>query len=208
MRTTVLVSTALLACAGARAADLTAACGSQPHSHSEVITSGKTTYTVRLAGTFDGEMTRDPVGYWAFDQAWEPNLSVRLENTGDVPVVNPWIQREGRVDTRSVRSIVDFLVKPSMSEPEKTRRIWEFEIQNRFHATTNDDEVEDAIKRFNIYGYTLCGPESRILSDLYRAAGLRVRRGYPNGHSTTEVFYEGAWHLPRFRRKHPLSVAR
>jgi hypothetical protein len=177
------------------AGELRTVCAGPVQAHSEAIASSKRTYTVRMGGNIDGEMTRDPVGYWAFDQYWESNVSVRLENTGDVPVVNPWLQRQGRPDTRSIRSIVDHLVSPSMSERDRARRIWEFEIRNRFHATTNDEEVEDAIKRFNGYGYTLCGPESRVLSDLWRAAGLRVRRGYPNGHETAEVFYEGAWHL-------------
>jgi hypothetical protein len=52
-------------------------------------------------------MTRDPMGYWAYDQYWEPNVSVKLENLGDTPVVNPWIQRAGSVDTRSLKAIVD-----------------------------------------------------------------------------------------------------
>ena len=33
------------------------------------------------------------------------------------------------------------------------------------------------------------------MSDLWRTAGLKVRQGYPNGHSTAEVFYNGAWHF-------------
>jgi hypothetical protein len=148
-----------------------------------------------MGGAIDGAMTRDPVGYWAFDQYWEPNLSVRLENVGDVPVVNPWLRKEGAPDTRTPRSIVEHVVSPSMSEREKARRLWEFEIKNRFHATTEDEEVDDVVKRFNCYGYTLCGNESKIMSDLWRAAGLKVRRGFPNGHSTAEVFYDGAWHL-------------
>jgi hypothetical protein len=78
---------------------------------------------------------------------------------------------------------------------QRARRLWEFEIKNRFHATTEDHEVDDVIKRFNCYGYTLCGNESKIMSDLWRGAGLKTRRGFPNGHSTAEVYYGGAWHL-------------
>jgi hypothetical protein len=118
-----------------------------------------------------------------------------MENAGDEPVVNPWLRRADRADTRSTKSIVDFVIRPGMSDAEKARRIWEFEIANRFHATTEDEEVDDVVKRFNCYGYTLCGNESKIISDLWRAAGLKVRRGYPNGHSTAEVYYDGAWHL-------------
>ncbi len=185
----------ILWAAAGSAADLRNLCQDTPKYHSEAIEGGNRTYTVRMGGRIDGEMTRDPVGYWSYDQFWEPNAYVRLENVGDVPVVNPWLRRADRPDTRSAKSIVDFVIDPSMSDAEKARRIWEFEIRQRFHATTEDNEVDDVVKRFNCYGYTLCGNESKIISDLWRAAGLRVRRGFPNGHSTAEVFYDGGWHL-------------
>jgi hypothetical protein len=66
-----------------------------------VVTSGKHTYTVTMGGTIDGEMTRDPVGYWAYDQYWEPNLYVRVENVGDETVINPWLLRKGPDTERS-----------------------------------------------------------------------------------------------------------
>ena len=169
--------------------------GNTLHQHTQVITSGSSTYAIRMGGRIDGENTRDPVGYWAFNQYWEPNVTVRLENIGDVPVVNPWLRRADQADTRTLQSIVGSVVKPGMSDREKARRIWEFDIRNRFHATTNDDECGDAIKRFNCYGYSLCYDESKIISDLWRAEGLKVRKGYPQGHSTAEVFYDNAWHL-------------
>ena len=122
------------------------------------------------------------------------NVEVTLANIGDTPVINPWIRRVGMPDTRNLQSIVDSIVKPGMSDKEKARRIWEFEINNRFHATTQDDEVADVVKRVNVYGYTLCYDESKDISDMWRAAGLKVRKGYPTGHSLAEVYYDGAWH--------------
>ncbi|HSB13070.1 MAG TPA: putative Ig domain-containing protein [Bryobacteraceae bacterium] len=178
-----------------KAGDLRSACSDAPKHQTEVVTSGKHTYTVTMGGTIDGEMTRDPIGYWAYDQYWEPNLFVRIENIGDETAVNPWLLRKGRPDTRTVQGIVGHVLEPSMSEAERARRLWEFEIKNRFHATTEDHEVDDVIKRFNCYGYTLCGNESKIMSDLWRGAGLKTRRGFPNGHSTAEVYYDDAWHL-------------
>jgi len=184
--------------------DLERLASDPPKYHVEKITSAGQAYSVRMGGKVDGEMTRDPLGYWGYDQYWEPNLYVRLENVGSGPVVNPWLQRRDRPDTRSTASIVDFVLKPGMSEREKARALWEFEIKQRFHATTmpafgaeneRNYEVNDVVKRFNCYGYTLCQNESVVLSDLWRAAGLKVRRGWPNGHSTAEVFYDNAWHL-------------
>lgn len=178
-----------------QAADLRTLCSGNDRSATQIIASGYQTYTIHMGGDIDGEMTRDPVGYWGYDQFWEPNYYVRMENVGDVPVVNPWLRRSDRPDTRRLRSIVDGVIRPGMSEEEKAHRLWEFEIQNRFHATTEDDEVNDVVKRFNCYGYTLCYNESINLSSLWRTAGLKVRQGYPNGHSTAEVFYAGAWHF-------------
>ena len=183
----------------ARAADLRMQCGAAPKSQiallNTLLPGEKGSYTVHMGGSIDGAMTRDPMGYWAYDQYWEPNVSVRLENIGDTPVVNPWIQRVGQPDTRSLQAIVNSIVKPGMSDKEKARRLWEYEIQGRFHGTTQDDEVADEVKRVNIYGYSLCYDTSKGLSDLWRAAGLKVRQGFPNGHSLAEVYYEGDWHL-------------
>ena len=71
--------------------DLRQLCQEQPKYHIEHLRGNSHTYTVKMGGAVDGEMTRDPVGYWAYDQYWEPNLYVRMENTGNKPVVNPWI---------------------------------------------------------------------------------------------------------------------
>ena len=172
--------------------------------HVEVIDQSNYSYTVKMQGAFDGESTRDPVGYWAYDQYWEPNKYVRIENVGNTLVRNPWLRRTDRPDTRTLQSIVDYVVKPGMTDGEKARALFEFEIKQRFHATTgqpmgdNDREpyeVNDVIKRFNCYGYTLCQNESVIMSDLWRTAGLKTRSGWPNGHSTAEVWYDGMWHL-------------
>ena len=197
MRGTLLLTAlcASLLAAPAPAGDLRDQCAAAPRQHTEAVAADNHSYRVRMGGSIDGEATRDPVGYWAFDQFWEPNLYVRIENVGDVRVVDPWLRRTDRPDTRTLKGLADSVVNPSMSDAEKARRLWQFEIGSRFHATTSDDEVDDTIKRFNCYGYTLCGNESKIMSDLWRAAGLKVRRGFPNGHSTAEVFYDGAWHL-------------
>ena len=174
--------------------NLSSECGDNSKQQVENIDSSHATYAIEMGGKIDGPMTRDPIGYWAYDQYWEPNVRVTMKNIGDTPVVNPWLQRAGTMDTRTLKSIVDSIVTPGMSDQEKARRIWEFEINNRFHATTQDDEVGDVVKRVNVYGYTLCYDESKDISDLWRAAGLKVRKGYPTGHSLAEVYYDGGWH--------------
>lgn len=163
--------------------------------HTETITTNRHEYHLTLGGTMDGFNTRDPIGYQAWIQRFEPNVAVRLENVGEVPVVNPWLVVNGKRHWRTVEDILAEVLGPEMSEGEKARALWEFQRRHRFHATTNDAEVRDPVKMLNVYGYTLCGDDAQVLCDLWRAAGLKVRRGWPTGHSTTEVWYEGRWHL-------------
>jgi hypothetical protein len=163
--------------------------------HTESITADSLTYSIRMGGTLDGLNTRDPIGGSSYEQAFEPNISVRMENIGDTDVVNPWIIVNGKRDWRSLDHILDGVLQDEMSDREKARAIWEFARTHRYHFTCADDEVKDTVKMLNVYGYTLCWDEAYTLSNLWQAAGLKVRRGYPHGHCTTEVWYEEAFHL-------------
>ena len=167
---------------------------SGPRTHVEEVTSGRHAYRIEMGGTMDGENTRSPIGYRVYDQAFEPNLYVRMENVGERPVLNPWLVAHGR-DWRSLESIVGGVVSSEMEEAEKAMALWTFQRHHRFHATTYDTDAKDPVKMLNVYGYTLCGDDSPALADLWRAAGLKTRAGHPIGHSTSEVYYDGMWHL-------------
>jgi hypothetical protein len=169
-----------------------------PREHVETITLASHAYTLEMGGTMDGPSTRDPIGYGAWDQAFEPNRFVRLENVGETAVVNPWLLVNGKHRWRTAQDAIDEIMgglPPNASEAERARAVWEFERHHRFHATTGDDECVDPVKVLNVYGYTLCGDDAQVIADLWRAAGFRTRRGRPHGHCTTEVFYDGDWHL-------------
>ena len=163
--------------------------------HIETITTALHTYTIGVEGTMDGTNTRDPIGYGNYQQAWETNLSVRLENMGDEVLKNPWITVNGKRHWRSIEDILAEILDDGMSEAEKARAIWEFARKHRYHFTTGDDEVKDTVKMLNVYGYTLCWDEAYTVSNLWQAAGLKIRRGIPHGHCTTEVFFDGKYHL-------------
>ena len=161
----------------------------------ETVSCQSHTYTIRMGGSLDGVNARDPVGGSPFEQAYEPNRFVRMENVGDTEVVNPWIVVNGKRDWRSLDRILDGILEEGMSDEEKARAIWEFARTHRYHFTSATDEVKDTVKMLNVYGYTLCWDEAYTVSNLWQAAGLKVRRGYPHGHCTTEVFYDGEYHL-------------
>src|SRR5689334_1586346 len=61
--------------------------------HEEAIDAGRHEYRIRQGGTMDGTNCRSPIGggFAIWEQTWESNRSVRLENVGDSDVVNPWL---------------------------------------------------------------------------------------------------------------------
>lgn len=159
------------------------------------ISTGHAEYTIRFRGSIDGTMTREPVSHSALTQGWQPNLYARLTNVGDEDVVNPWLTVNGTGDLRTLTNIVEEATRGLTSDADRARGIYEWHRKHRFHASTWDREVDDTVKALNVYGYTLCGDDGIVLHELWRAAGFRTRHGVPKGHSVTEVFYEGAWHL-------------
>ena len=164
-------------------------------SHVEVIAKAEHSYQVQLLGTVDGRMTRMPVAYGAYVQGWQPNRSVLIENVGSRDVVNPRIAVNGKRNWRTLKDVVAQAVGDYTDSADRARAIWEYQRRNRFHACTWDKECNDVVKVLNVYGYTLCGNEATLLNDLWKAAGLKDRKGYPIGHCVTEAFYDGAYHL-------------
>ena len=72
--------------------------------------------------------------------------SVRLENTGETDVVNPWLLVNGRRNWRRAADIVGEALAsygdPAvMTDAEKARAIWEFLRRNRFHALEDADPL-------------------------------------------------------------------
>ncbi|MEE3336938.1 MAG: hypothetical protein VX255_11135 [Candidatus Latescibacterota bacterium] len=161
----------------------------------EQITTSEQTMRIDVGGRIDGEMTRDPVGYGYYGQSWENMVGLSLENVGDEEVLDAWVRVEGRPVMSNMETILDSILAAGMDDASKARAIWDFARHYRYHSTTGDDEVKDTVKMLNSYGYTLCWDEAFTVSNLWQAAGLKVRRGLPHGHCTSEVFYDGDYHL-------------
>ncbi len=152
-------------------------------------------YSIVQGGTMDGRNCRSPQGVWTpFEQSWESNRFVRMENVGEADVVNPWLSN-GYNDFRSVEAIVARAVKPGMTDREKAVALWWQQIQYRFHYQGDNSELSSPVKVLNIYGHNTCGNDSICLAGLWKAAGLRVAPARLVGHCVTQVFYDGGWHL-------------
>jgi acetyl esterase/lipase len=164
--------------------------------HTEEITTAKQEYRVQHGGTMDGTNCRSPIGgsFGVWDQSWESNRAVRMENVGETDVINPWLSN-GRNDFRTLKEIVTGALRPGMTDREKAIALWRLQTTHRFHATTNDAEVNDPVKAFNVYGYTTCGDDSICLAGLWRTAGFKVRPARVVGHCITQVHYDGRWNL-------------
>lgn len=152
-------------------------------------------YVVVQGGTMDGQNCRSPNGVWQpFQQSWESNRRVRIENVGTTDVVNPWLSN-GRNDFRSLQEIVDRVVKPGMTDREKAMALWWQEVQYRFHFEGDNNELSSPVKVFNVYGHNTCGNDSICLAGQWKLAGLKVAPARVVGHCVSQVFFDGGWHL-------------
>ena len=143
----------------------------------------------------DGRNCRSPQGVWQpFQQTWESNRSVVLENVGLTDVINPWVSN-GDNDFRTLEKIVARAIKPGMTDAEKARALWWQDVRYRFHLEGDNNELLDPVKVFNIYGYNTCGNDSISLAGQWRHAGLRVAPARLVGHCVSQVFGAGQWHL-------------
>jgi hypothetical protein len=163
--------------------------------HVQEISDSRVDYVVVQGGTMDGTNCRSPQGVWQpFEQTWESNRSVRLENIGTTDVINPWLAN-GKNDFRSLDRIVAQAAPSEMSDGDRARALWWQEIQHRFHFEGDNNELLDPVKVFNVYGHNTCGNDSICLAGLWRKAGLKVAPARLVGHCATQVFYDGGWHL-------------
>ena len=113
--------------------------------HVQEISSGRAEYAVQQGGTMDGRNCRSPQGVWQpFQQSWESNRSVRMENIGATDVVSPWLSN-GTSDFRNLDAIVARAIDPRMTDREKAMSLWWQEVQHRFHLEGNNDELLDPV---------------------------------------------------------------
>jgi hypothetical protein len=167
-----------------------------PRQHIEDITVAKKDYRISQGGTMDGENCRTPIGgsFGVWEQSWESNRAVRMENIGDTDVINAWLSN-GRNDFRNLKEMVAGVVQTGMSDRDKAIDLWWLQSTHRFHATTGDAEVNDPVKAMNVYGYTTCGDDSICMAGLWKTAGFQVRPARVVGHCITQVRYDGRWNL-------------
>lgn len=156
---------------------------------------GPEAWTQVMGGAVDGVMCRSPIGYAWFTQTWQPNVEVSIENTGETAIHNPRVVVGDTRDWGTPEAIVAEATRGYERPEDKARALYEFQRRRRFHACTWDNECSDPVKVYNVYGYTLCGNDATVLSELWTIAGLPVRATHPVGHCVSEVWYGERWHM-------------
>jgi hypothetical protein len=92
-------------------------------------------------------------------------------------------------------------LKDGMTDEQKAMAVWKtvrtFQHQEAppVEFLHNEDAVQDPLKIFNVYGYSLCSIASCEVECLARYAGLQARGRIINSHSVPEVSWDGSWHL-------------
>lgn len=152
----------------------------QPESKefSIVIDKPQAEYTVETGGTIEPE-----------------NVEIIIENLGGGAVVNPRMTVNGLYDWYDVNAIVAEATRGAATDEEKAFALWSWVLYKRFQLSPNDRSALHPVRAMNGYGYGICGHTSAWLKALWTAAGLKARVQELWGHTVSEVYYDGAWHL-------------
>jgi len=159
---------------------LLAGCAGQPdvavaptyRTHCETLSELPAQFTIHVGGEGEPRM-----------------LALRLGG----PVSNSTVTCDRWIDCTSLEGMLAQTIKPEMTDRQKALAIWHFVMTwaHDYDGHTCDDPLEYA----NVWGYSYCGPMAILTEALCDAAGVRCRYINPKSHGTTEMFWEGAWHL-------------
>ncbi|MCL2647654.1 MAG: hypothetical protein FWD61_11705 [Phycisphaerales bacterium] len=92
-------------------------------------------------------------------------------------------------------------IKPGMTDKEKALAIWQtvatFQHQDAppSEFLQNEGTVYDAIKMFNVYGYSYCGVAACEMTSLARYVDVPARVRTIVAHVVPELSYDNQWHL-------------
>ena len=163
---------ALLACASASGQD------SGVKQFSVVIDKPEKEYTIEVGGSVDPE-----------------NVEIKIENLGDAAVVNPRIAVNGLYDWYDAKSLAAEITRDCHTDEEKALAIWWWIRYRTYQLSPHDDSSTHPVRALNGYGYGICGHVAAWMKCLWAAAGVKGRVDELWGHTISEAWYNGAWHL-------------
>ena len=166
-----------------------------PKTHVRDITTSPFTYTITQGGTMDGKMCTTLPGVWEpYQQTWESNRSVRMENVGARNVNNPWL-KIGPIDFFSQQTIANSVTQGLSTDREKALAIFYFYITHRYHKGNGDNGAQgDVSQAINVFGFNTCGNSTLCVSDLLsKAAMTDFIFSHCPGHCVPQAFFDGKY---------------
>lgn len=145
---------------------------------SVVLDKGEAEYTIEVGGTMDPE-----------------NVEIAIENLGETPVVNPRMSVNGLYDWYDARSMAAEITRGCNTDEEKALAIWSWIRYRTYQLSPHDDSALHPVRALNGYGYGICGHVAAWMKCLWTAAGVKGRVQELAGHTVSEAYYNGAWHL-------------
>jgi len=167
-----------------------------PRSYVQDVTTSPCTYNITQGGTIDGKMCTTLPGVWQpYQQTWESNRSIRMENVGGASVINPWL-RIGPIDFFSQQTIANSVVEGLSTDREKALAIFYFYITHRYHKGNGDNGAQgDVSQAINVFGFNTCGNSTLCVSDLLDKVGIRdCLFSHCPGHCVPQVLFDGKYH--------------
>ena len=131
------------------------------------------------------------------------STAVRAEEAGAQPVGvvgHVKVVSDKVLDVSSLEAWKKAFIKDGMSDEEKALAVWRSTVMFAYQDGSpveflHEGDVHDAIKSFNVYGYSICCCASARVEQLARYVGLPARGHGIIGHSVPEVFWDGEWHM-------------
>ncbi len=163
--------------------------------HQEIVMAGRQEYEITMGGTVDMDHAMTAL-YSTIEVAFQPNLSLTLENVGDDPVINPRIVINDRGRWHTLEEMLEEFTEGAETDQERVMFLWEHLRRSRYHQMPlfTSMEPHDPVKLLNIYGFNLCGQIGNAAVSLFRAFGLEQSYNRSlGGHVQSEAFVEGAF---------------
>ena len=115
---------------------------------------------------------------------------------GNVKVVSDKVK-----DVSSLEAWKKSYIKEGMTDEQKAMAIWESVMSHQVQDAPpseflqNENTLYDAIKMFNVYGYSYCGVAACEMSSLARYVGLKARVWTIRNHVVPEIMWDDQWHM-------------
>ncbi|NOX54729.1 MAG: hypothetical protein GXP27_09875 [Planctomycetes bacterium] len=126
--------------------------------------------------------------------AFQNNVSLVIENVGEVPVVNPRIVINDRGNWYTFDSLLAEFTRGATTDQEKAYLIWQRMRENLYHQEPlyENAEPHDPVRLFNIFGFNLCDDAGNSGCSLLYHAGLTGSKNRAlHGHVQCEAFVDG-----------------